>query len=125
MEFTVKKYDLLAELNLTQGVVERKTTIPILSHLLCEAKGNRLRRKTGGVFHTVKALFFNGRHQPAVAHQRRGRVAVIRVDSKNIHRSFEFIPPAASPRMMLHGRSCGRLRCKMAPAPFPRKNCSN
>src|ERR1700686_1270112 len=42
MEFTVKKYDLLAELNLTQGVVERKTTIPILSHLLCEAKGNRL-----------------------------------------------------------------------------------
>jgi DNA polymerase-3 subunit beta len=42
MEFTVKKYDLLGELNLTQGVVERKTTIPILSQLLCEAKGNRL-----------------------------------------------------------------------------------
>src|SRR5207302_10189147 len=42
MEFTVKKYDLLAELNLTQGVVERKTTIPILSHLLCEAKGNHV-----------------------------------------------------------------------------------
>ncbi|HKW88152.1 MAG TPA: DNA polymerase III subunit beta [Candidatus Acidoferrales bacterium] len=42
MEFSVKKYDLLEELNLTQGVIERKTTIPILSHLLCEAKGNRL-----------------------------------------------------------------------------------
>jgi DNA polymerase-3 subunit beta len=42
MEFTVKKFDLLNELNLTQGVVERKTTIPILSHLLCEAKGGRL-----------------------------------------------------------------------------------
>ena len=42
MEFTVKKFDLLRELNLTQGVVERKTTIPILSHLLCEAKGNRV-----------------------------------------------------------------------------------
>src|SRR5487761_1010825 len=42
MEFTVKNYDLRAELNLTQGVVERKTTIPILSHLLCEAKGNRV-----------------------------------------------------------------------------------
>src|ERR1700694_5517947 len=42
MEFSVKKFDLLAELNLTQGVVERKTTIPILSHLLCEAKGSRL-----------------------------------------------------------------------------------
>ncbi len=42
MEFSVKKFDLLEELNLTQGVVERKTTIPILSNLLCEAKGNRL-----------------------------------------------------------------------------------
>ena len=42
MEFSVKKSDLLGELNLTQGVVERKTTIPILSHLLCEAKGSRL-----------------------------------------------------------------------------------
>jgi len=42
MEFSVKKYDLLEELDLTQGVVERKTTIPILSNLLFEAKGNRL-----------------------------------------------------------------------------------
>jgi len=42
MEFTVKKYDLLEELELTQGVVERKTTIPILSNLLCETKSNRL-----------------------------------------------------------------------------------
>src|SRR5580704_5028160 len=42
MEFSVKKFDLLTELNLTQGVVERKTTIPILSHLLFEAKGNKV-----------------------------------------------------------------------------------
>jgi len=42
MEFSVKKFDLLEELALTQGVVERKTTIPILSNLLLEAKGNRL-----------------------------------------------------------------------------------
>ncbi len=42
MEFSVKKFDLLEELDLTQGVVERKTTIPILSNLLCEAKGNRV-----------------------------------------------------------------------------------
>jgi DNA polymerase III subunit beta len=42
MEFSVKKYDLLEELEATQGVVERKTTIPILSNLLCEATGNRL-----------------------------------------------------------------------------------
>ncbi len=42
MEFSVKKFDLLEELTLTQGVVERKTTIPILSNLLCEAKGSQL-----------------------------------------------------------------------------------
>lgn len=42
MEFSVKKIDLLAELELTQGVVERKTTIPILANLLVEAKGNQL-----------------------------------------------------------------------------------
>jgi len=42
MEFTVKKFDLLEELDLTQGVVERKTTIPILSNLLIEAKDSSL-----------------------------------------------------------------------------------
>ncbi len=42
MEFSVKKADLYNELSLTQGVVERKTTIPILSNLLCEAKGDRV-----------------------------------------------------------------------------------
>lgn len=43
MEFTVKKSDLLRELNLTQGVVEKKTTIPILSNLLLETEGSRVR----------------------------------------------------------------------------------
>jgi DNA polymerase-3 subunit beta len=42
MEFSVKKFDLLEELELTQGVVERKTTIPILSNLLVEAAGSRI-----------------------------------------------------------------------------------
>src|SRR6202011_2467251 len=42
MEFSVKKYDLLHELSLTQGVVERKTTIPILGNILCEAAGNKV-----------------------------------------------------------------------------------
>jgi DNA polymerase III subunit beta len=42
MEFSVTKSALLNELNTTQGVVERKTTIPILSNILVEAKGSRL-----------------------------------------------------------------------------------
>jgi DNA polymerase III sliding clamp (beta) subunit (PCNA family) len=33
MEVTVSKFDLLKELTATQVVVERKTTIPILSNL--------------------------------------------------------------------------------------------
>ncbi len=43
MEFAVKKSDLLKELNLTQGVVEKKTTIPILSNLLLEVSESKLR----------------------------------------------------------------------------------
>jgi DNA polymerase-3 subunit beta len=42
MEFTVAKGDLVRELNLSQGVVERKTTIPILSNVLLEASGDRV-----------------------------------------------------------------------------------
>jgi len=37
MEITVSKSELLRELSATQGVVERKTTIPILSNYLLEA----------------------------------------------------------------------------------------
>jgi len=42
MEFTVSRADLVRELNLSQGVVEKKTTIPILSNVLLEADGNRI-----------------------------------------------------------------------------------
>jgi DNA polymerase III subunit beta len=43
MEFTVRKFDLLQELTLIQGVVERKTTIPILANVLVKAEGGELR----------------------------------------------------------------------------------
>jgi DNA polymerase III subunit beta len=42
MEITVSKVELLRELTATQGVVERKTTIPILSNYLFEASGDKL-----------------------------------------------------------------------------------
>jgi len=42
MEFTVQKADLVRELSLSQGVVEKKTTIPILSNVLVEAVGDRI-----------------------------------------------------------------------------------
>jgi DNA polymerase-3 subunit beta len=42
MEITVSKVELLRELTATQGVVERKTTIPILSNYLFEAGADKL-----------------------------------------------------------------------------------
>ena len=42
MEITVSRQDLVKELTTTQSVVERKTTIPILSNFLIEAEGDRL-----------------------------------------------------------------------------------
>jgi len=42
MEISVSKFERLKELTATQGVVERKTTIPILSNFLFEAADDRL-----------------------------------------------------------------------------------
>jgi DNA polymerase-3 subunit beta len=42
MEITVSRQELVRELTATQSVVERKTTIPILSNFLIEADGDRL-----------------------------------------------------------------------------------
>lgn len=42
MEFTVSKSDLVRELNFSQGVVEKRTTIPILSNVLMETRGDRV-----------------------------------------------------------------------------------
>jgi DNA polymerase-3 subunit beta len=42
MEIVVSKFELLRELTATQGVVERKTTIPILSNYLFEAAADKL-----------------------------------------------------------------------------------
>ena len=46
MEFTVSKIDLVRELSLSQGVVEKKTTIPILSNVLVETAQDRINLTT-------------------------------------------------------------------------------
>jgi DNA polymerase-3 subunit beta len=43
MELVARKNDLLRELQLFQGIVERKNTIPILANVLIEAKGEEMR----------------------------------------------------------------------------------
>ena len=42
MKFSVTRNSLLNELNLVQGVIEKKSTIPILSNILIEASGEHL-----------------------------------------------------------------------------------
>jgi DNA polymerase-3 subunit beta len=43
MELLVQRNDLAKELQLVQGIVERKSSIPILSNVLCEARGSGIR----------------------------------------------------------------------------------
>src|SRR5919107_381864 len=43
MELVVRKTDLVRELQLFQGIVERKNTIPILANVLIEADGDQVR----------------------------------------------------------------------------------
>ncbi len=42
MELTLKTSDLVEELDMGQGAVERKTTIPVLSNILIEARGSEV-----------------------------------------------------------------------------------
>lgn len=42
MELSVKRNALLGELNLVQGVIEKRSTIPILSNILLEASGDHV-----------------------------------------------------------------------------------
>jgi DNA polymerase III subunit beta len=43
MDFSVGRNDLIRELQLVQGIVERKTSIPVLANVLIEASSGRLR----------------------------------------------------------------------------------
>lgn len=43
MDFFVEKADLLKELNFVRSAVEKRNTIPILSHFLLEAEGFELK----------------------------------------------------------------------------------
>ena len=45
MELKLQRNLVLQELSILQGVVEHRTTIPILSSILAEAEENRLRIK--------------------------------------------------------------------------------
>ncbi|HXN23526.1 MAG TPA: hypothetical protein VOA41_12365 [Candidatus Dormibacteraeota bacterium] len=45
MEFSVNRSELLNELNMTQGVIERKTTIPMSPRMECNGVTLRAQRR--------------------------------------------------------------------------------
>src|SRR4030095_11731509 len=65
MEFTIQRSELLAGLYLTQGIVERRTTIPILGNVLIQAAGD-------GVLIAATDQEIAGRRQCPAAVKRKG-----------------------------------------------------
>ena len=66
MELMVKKNDLLKELSLLQGIVERKNTIPILANVLLDAGKNHVALLATDLDVGLRTED----HAEAVAHQR-------------------------------------------------------
>ena len=56
MELVVRKTDLLRELQLFQGIVERTNTIPILANVLIEAAGEQVKLLATALEVPVSAL---------------------------------------------------------------------
>ena len=67
MELVVHKSDLLRELQLFQGIVERKNTIPILANVLLEAKGEEVKFLATDLEVALRTYTLNGLRQSPLA----------------------------------------------------------
>src|SRR6201988_1369017 len=107
MEITVSKFELLRELTATQGVVERKTTIPILSNYLFEAAGDRLSL-------TATDLDLSLRTSCAVKVNREGSCTI---PARKLHDYVKLLPDADITIKLLENHwvsiRCGRSNTKM------------
>jgi hypothetical protein len=50
-----------------------------------EAEANGLHGKAGGIFNAIETLFFHGGNQLAITDYRGGSVAVVSINSENVH----------------------------------------
>jgi hypothetical protein len=50
-----------------------------------EAEADGLHRKAGGIFNAIETFFFDGGNQLTVANYRGGSVAVVSINSENVH----------------------------------------
>ena len=74
MEIRVTRSEFLGELGPMQGIVERKTTIPVLSHLLLTARGDKLHLAATDLDVSLD-LLVRGRRQARGGHRRPGQEA--------------------------------------------------
>src|SRR6185295_12209228 len=116
MEITVSKFELLRELTATQGVVERKTTIPILSNYLFEASGDKLSL-------TATDLDLSLRTACAAKVKKEGSCTI---PARKLHDYVKLLPDAEITIKLLENHwisiRCGRSNTKMvgmAKANFP------
>src|SRR6201987_2046429 len=117
MEITVSKSELLRELTATQGVVERKTTIPILSNYLFEAEGDRLSL-------TATDLDLSLRTSCGAKVKKEGSCTI---PARKLHDYVKLLPDAEITIKLLENHwvsiRCGRSNTKMvgmAKSNFPR-----
>jgi DNA polymerase III subunit beta len=79
MEIRTRRAELLSELAPMQGIVERRTTIPVLSHLLLTAKGDRLHvAATDLDVSLVSSVGADVRKEGALAVQARKLIEIVR-----------------------------------------------
>ncbi len=107
MEITGSKFELLRELTATQGVVERKTTIPILSNYLFEAAGDRLSL-------TATDLDLSLRTSCAAKVKKEGSCTI---PARKLHDYVKLLPDAEITIKLLENHwvsiRCGRSNTKM------------
>src|SRR5271154_6906652 len=107
MEITVSKVELLRELTATQGVVERKTTIPILSNYLFEAAGDKLSL-------TATDLDLSLRTSCVAKVKKEGACTI---PARKLHDYLKLLPDADIPIKLLENHwvsiRCGRSNTKM------------
>jgi DNA polymerase III subunit beta len=107
MEITVSKFELLRELTATQGVVERKTTIPILSNYLLEAAGDKLSL-------TATDLDLSLRTSCSVKVKKEGACTI---PARKLHDYVKLLPDADITIRLLENHwvsiRCGRSNTKM------------
>ena len=108
MELTVKKTDLVRELSLGQGVVEKKTTIPVLSNVLLEAQDNEIVLTSTDLELSVRSSC------PAVV----TRPGSTTIPSRRLLEYVRLLPDAAVSLKVLENHSmsivCGRARTRIA-----------